>query len=209
MLADYTRVLAQRNTWIKAVKSGEQRLDELLFDTLDERLAQSGAAVRRYRKDYVSSLSPIVTRMYSGLSSGREQMTLMCEERDGEDELLSALKASRSADLKAGFTTVGPHRDDLNVKLGNTSARSFGSQGQQRSAVLALKLAEATLLADGYGEKPVILLDDVMSELDSSRQEYILNHIEGFQVFITCCDATAVTKLAQGRVFHVQNGNVT
>ncbi len=209
VLAEYTRTLAQRNKLIKAMRSGEQREDDLLLDAFDERLSMSGAAVRRYRKEYCKALSPFATQIYDGLSNGREQLTLRYDVSDDAKELCDRLKAARQTDMKTGSTTVGPHRDDIDVFIGDKSARLFASQGQQRSAVLSLKLAEASLLADGYGEKPVILLDDVMSELDSSRQEYILNHIDGFQVFITCCDPSAITNLKDGRVFHIENGCVT
>lgn len=208
-LAEYTRVLTQRNKLIKAVKSGETPFDPILMDAFDERLAQSGQQVRRFRKEYIEALSPYVTDIYAGLSRGREALKISYDAgKDSGGELLSQLQQTRSTDLRAGFTTVGPHRDDIEVTIGGLSARLFGSQGQQRSAVLSLKLAEASLLSDGYGEKPVILLDDVMSELDHSRQEYILNHIEQFQVFITCCEATAITRLKGGCVFHIENGIV-
>lgn len=208
-LLQYTRILSQRNALIKAVKKGEAVMDPILMDAFDERLAQSGEEVRRFRREYVETLTPFVASTYDGLSGGREAMTVRYETVGGEGDLYAALKGSRAADLRAGFTTVGPHRDDLEVFIGGNPARAFASQGQQRSAVLSLKLAEATLLANGYGEKPVILLDDVMSELDRSRQEYILNHIEGFQVFITCCEPTAVRQLTEGLVFHMENGQLT
>lgn len=208
VLTDYTRVLTQRNKLIKAVKSGEQAYDEILMEAFDERLAVSGAGVRKFRADYIEALRLITCEMYDQLSKGRELLTLAYEEQADAEVLLAQLRQARQTDLKAGFTTVGPHRDDITVEIAGTSARLFGSQGQQRSAVLALKLAEATLLSKGYGEKPVILLDDVMSELDRSRQEYILNRIDGFQVFITCCDPSAVSGLVGGCVFHVQNGEI-
>lgn len=208
VLSDYTRVLTQRNKLIKAVKNGEQRFDDVLFDAFDERLAQSGAGVRRFRKEYIDALSPAACELYDQLAKGREALMLAYDEQADQEALLTQLKTARAVDLKAGFTTAGPHRDDITVDIAGTSARLFGSQGQQRSAVLALKLAEAALLAKGYGEKPVILLDDVMSELDRSRQEYILNRIEGFQVFITCCEPSAVSGLIGGRVFRVEHGEV-
>ncbi|MBR5135317.1 MAG: DNA replication/repair protein RecF [Clostridia bacterium] len=209
VLSEYTRLLTQRNTMIKSVKNGEMAFDEVLFDAFDERLAVSGEAVRQYRRDYIEKLTPFATAVYGGLSKGREPFTL-CYEQSGEEgkSIIDALRAHRHIDMRAGFTTVGPHRDDLTVMIGDSSARLFGSQGQQRSAVLALKLAEASLLAQSYDEKPIILLDDVMSELDSSRQDYILNHLEGFQVFITCCDPTAILNMKRGAVFHIENGRV-
>ena len=110
------------------------------------------------------------------------------------------------ADTAAGFTTVGAHREDLDLRLDGVPAKVYGSQGQQRSAVLALKLAEASLLQEITGEAPVAFLDDVMSELDVSRQDYILNHIDGWQVFITCCEPTAALRMNAGKVFQIKNG---
>ncbi|MGN0171364.1 MAG: DNA replication/repair protein RecF [Acutalibacteraceae bacterium] len=212
VLADYSRVLAQRNHLLKAVRNGTQPFDSVLLDAFDARLAHSGAAVRRMRREYIDRLLPHVRAIYGGLSAGREDIDLVYEakETDGTDEVLlnAALSAARQTDLKAGFSTVGPHRDNLEVFISGVSARLFGSQGQQRSAVLSLKLAEASLLQEGYGERPVILLDDVMSELDSSRQDYILNHTQGWQVFITCCEPAALGRLADGCTFHIQNGAV-
>ena len=130
------------------------------------------------------------------------------EEAGYRERLFSLLQNGRKEDLNAGFTTKGPHRDDLLVTVQEKSAREYGSQGQQRSCVLALKLAEAALLAEALGEKPVILLDDVMSELDASRQDYLLNKIQGWQVFITCCDPNSISGLSQGRTFYVENGEI-
>lgn len=208
-LTEYTRVLSQRNKLIKAIKSGEQREDALLLDAFDERLAQSGAGVRRFRTEYLAGLTPAAAEIYEHLANGREQLHVGYSESADAAELLTQLRRARHTDLRAGFTTVGPHRDDVEVTIGGISARLFGSQGQQRSGVLALKLAEAKLLSGGYGEKPVILLDDVMSELDNSRRDFILNHMEGYQVFITCCEPEAITRLVSGKVFHVENGRIT
>ena len=124
-------------------------------------------------------------------------------------ELEERLRQRRQTDIAAGFTTVGPHRDDLHVGIGGLAARVYGSQGQQRSAVLALKMAEASLLKEVTGEQPVALLDDVMSELDVNRQDYVLNHIEGWQVFITCCEPAAVLRLTGGSLFRVEKGIIT
>ena len=118
------------------------------------------------------------------------------------------LEAAQRADRAAGFTTVGPHRDDFSLCINGLSARSFGSQGQQRSAVLALKLGEAAVLSTSLGESPVILLDDVLSELDAMRQDYLLNRMEGRQVFITCCEPTPVLRLRGGQSFHMQGGTL-
>ena len=118
----------------------------------------------------------------------------------------SALRENRATDIRMGFTSAGPHRDDLSIEIDGLSARTYGSQGQQRSIVLALKLAEADILFEKTGERPVVLLDDVMSELDMSRRDYLLNHLDGRQVFITCCDPETVRLMERGRGFLVERG---
>ena len=121
---------------------------------------------------------------------------------------MEQLKLNREKDLKLKTTSVGPHRDDLAIEINGLSARTYGSQGQQRSIVLALKLAEADILFEKTGERPVILLDDVMSELDMSRRDYLLNHLDGRQVFITCCDPETIKLMEKGRGFLIENGVV-
>ena len=125
-----------------------------------------------------------------------------------EKNYLETLQNSRESDIRLGYTFHGPQRDDMEIELGGRDIRAFGSQGQKRSAVLSLKLAEAELLAQLIGEQPVALLDDVMSELDASRQDYLLNRLSGWQVFITCCDPGPLRLLSRGSVYHMHNGIV-
>ena len=120
--------------------------------------------------------------------------------------LKSQLEAHRASDLAQGCTNYGAHRDDLNITVNDMAARSYASQGQKRSCVLALKLAEASLLEQSAGERPVAVLDDVMSELDGMRQDYLLNHMDGWQVFISCCDPHTVKGLDKGRIIEVEGG---
>ncbi len=215
VLADYQRTLLQRNTLLKTIrKSGGS---PSLLDIWDQKLAETGARVVLARQRYVRRLEPQAGEIYRGLSGGREELTLTYQctgipEETAEGQLVSrlydAVFGARTADIAAGFSTVGPHRDDLSVCINGLSARTFGSQGQQRSAVLALKLSEASVLREVTGEQPVALLDDVMSELDESRQDYILNHIHGWQVLITCCEPSAVLRLTGGATFHVKQGYI-
>lgn len=214
-LAEYNRALTQRNALLKESRFRRDSAD--LLEVFDEKLAQLGARVSLARCAYIARLQPVACSIYDGLSGGREQLAIsyrfaadgMTADRETlVSQLREALQNRRKEELAAGCTLIGPHRDDLEVTIGGLPARSFGSQGQQRSAVLALKLAEASVLREVTGEQPVALLDDVMSELDVSRQDYILNHIHGWQVFITCCEPSAVMRLAGGRTFHIQNGAV-
>lgn len=214
VLAGYLRALGQRNALLK---SWRQCPDPDMLEVWDTRLAGFGSQVIAARGQYVAWLTDCAGSIYAGLSGGREQLCIAYEPEKGyagktvaqvEQSLKEQLRAQRQIDIEAGFTTRGPHREDLQVQISGLSARLFGSQGQQRSAVLALKLGEAAVLRKQTGERPIVLLDDVMSELDVSRQEYIINHMEGWQVFITCCDPSSVGRLMDGRKFHVKQGTL-
>lgn len=207
IMADYQKTLAQRNALLKDGRFA----DEALLDIFDERLAIAGVKVMAARTAYVKKLAPVAAEKHAGLSAGKETLTLRYEPTaDGSSPqaLLDSIRAARSADMAAGFTTVGPHRDELAVEIDGNAVRRYGSQGQKRSAVLSMKLAEAALIEDVMGEKPVILLDDVMSELDATRQDFLLHHMAGEQVFITCCDPEAVSRFGN-KHFHVENGCIT
>ena len=115
----------------------------------------------------------------------------------------------RRAELDAGSCLVGAHKDDLAISINGADARSFASQGQARTAALSVKLAERDIFLDDTGEMPVLLLDDVLSELDAGRQEFVLNRIGGGQTLVTCCDAENVSRLLQGKVLRVEKGRVT
>ena len=157
---------------------------------------------------------------YAGISSDREQLGLSYQStafdslldhaytQDKVDCYFSRLEESLDQDIRQGFTGIGVHRDDLELLINGLAVKTYGSQGQQRSTILALKLAEARLLKSITGNHPVILLDDVMSELDISRQDYLLNHIRENQVFITCCDSSNTLRLQSGRVFHIDGGKL-
>lgn len=216
LLNRYQRTLQQRNALLKDIPRHRELLDTL--EIWDDRLAGFGGAIMEERLRYVELLRPAAEAIYGGISREREalgleyQMTAAPKVREPgscREALSRALSQKRRDDLGAGFTTAGPHRDDLLLTVNGAAARSFGSQGQQRSVVLSLKLAEAAVLEKALGEPPVVLLDDVMSELDVSRQEYLLNQMEGRQIFITCCDPSSVRLLEKGKVFTVQAGAVT
>ena len=216
-LTEYQKALTQRNAFLKQCKEvGFTPEAGEMLDLWDHTLAAAGARLTLARRHYVRRLEPLAATIYDGLSAGREQLTLVWDTPITAESLpemaaqwLDAFRQARRSDLAVGFATAGPHREDLRVLIQDKEARSYGSQGQQRSAVLALKLAEATLLQDVTGEKPVAFLDDVMSELDTSRQDYILNHIDGWQVFITCCEPSAALKNTAAKVFSVKQGVIS
>ena len=215
IINQYNRILLQRNALLKDIVRHRELLDTI--DIWDERLANFGSQIICERQRYVEKLSPRVREIYSGISTQKETMDLACRctveaggagQPDVRAALRQSLREHLEEDIRMGSTGCGPHRDDLDLLINGISARAFASQGQQRSAVLALKLAEAEILGELCGEEPVILLDDVLSELDQSRQEYLLNHLVGRQVFITCCSPENTRLLKQGMVFSVEEGRV-
>lgn len=189
LFSRYRHTLNQRNALLKDIARHAELLDTLPI--WDERLCRYGEAIVRERRSYLERFSPLAAAHYEGISRGRERLELSYEPSFTGD-LAQALRHARREDLRNGHTSVGPHRDDVSIQLSGMAARSFASQGQQRSAVLAMKLAEAGVLAQSCGEEPVVFLDDVLSELDAARQEYLLRQLHGRQVFLTGCELPGV-----------------
>ena len=204
LLERYERTLFQRNALLKDIPRHSELLDSL--DIWDEKLSAYGEKVVSLREAYLEKLRGPAEAFYAGICENREKIGLNYQK--SAQNLREALTEARAADVVSGHTSVGPHRDDMEITVDSAPARAFASQGQKRSAVLALKLAEAELLFRDSGEEPVILLDDVMSELDSGRQDYLFNHLDRFQVFITCCEPGAVMKNRTGRLFEMDGGAV-
>ena len=205
-LKNYMRAVTQRNSIIK-----DYRYDSTLsvmLDIFEEEIAETGTKITEIRKKYIDRLGEFLPNVYSGLSSGKEILETEYISAVSTENLRQALADSRKNDMYNGATSVGPHRDDIEFKINGISARNFGSQGQKRSVALALKLSEAEVIKKISGEYPVFLLDDVMSELDPERQNYILNHIKGIQSFITCCDPSNVERLKNGKIFEIRNGRI-
>ena len=216
IMSRYLRTLNQRNALIK--KINEKQYDLNILDTWDDALAALGASIIRYRLEYIEDLGKKSSEIYSGISSSKESFAVRYSfgkttEIDGgtdiKEILLNELHSTRESDLKKLYTSAGPHSDDLIVTLNGRDARIYGSQGQQRSCALSLKLGEASVMGGLTGEEPVVLLDDVMSELDEGRQKFILNYLDSWQVFITCCDPSTLMRSENGKVFEVTGGTVS
>ncbi len=209
-LKTYTRLLNQRNSLLK--DSGYVSAALEMLDIYDGQFAQAAAQLTAARRDFVADLLPVAQASYAQISNGREALdfgyesTLFGDEDADIEIALMVLREARGADQRSGFSTIGPHRDDLQITLNGESARLFGSQGQQRSAVLSLKLAEADLMHKRLGEQPVLLLDDVLSELDPNRQDFLIEKVLGTQAIITCCEPELVIKRADAKVFRMENG---
>ncbi len=215
----YDLLLSQRNALLKEISAG--RTDEENLGIWDEQLAETGAYISVLRNTYTKKLNVFAGKMYFDLSKEREKLSLhynstVFNELDsrldykGEmaEEYLKKIKSNVKDDIRQGFTQLGVHRDDVITKINGLNSRDFGSQGQQRSIALVMKLSQAQILLEETGEAPVILLDDVLSELDLSRQDFVLNEIDNMQIFVTCCDPAAVLKHKMGNVFFMKKGKV-
>ena len=205
------RALNQRNALLKEIARDGSLLKTL--DMWDEQLAACGGEIVRCRREAVLSLGKSAREAHTSLTGGRETLDVRYVSQAAEAEnpgetLLRLLHAARSEDLRRMTTTVGVHRDDLHITIDGKEARTYGSQGQQRSAVLSLKLAELELAERVRGEAPILMLDDVMSELDPGRRCQLIERIDRVQTFVTCTDLSDLAGARQGRVYRVENGHL-
>lgn len=202
ILRKYTRAVIQRNSIIKDYKYDSTL--SVMLDSFEEEIAALGEKIIELREKYIEKLNTFLPNIYKGLSGGKENLSTVYIKTS--ENLKEDLKNKRNEDMFSGVTSVGPHRDDIEFKINEIFARTYASQGQKRSVALSLKLAEAEVIRKNVGECPVFLLDDVMSELDPERQNFILNHIKDMQVFLTCCDPDNVKNLKAGKIFTVKDG---
>ena len=224
-LAIMSRILLQRNTLIADMqKSGNTAMMEPLLETWDRSLARAAYSICHARARFLKRLAPPAAEIYESICKRADQPFSLTYQpsipapegadwaeispAEGEAHIRAALAAARSEDYKNYCTTIGPHRDNMEVGIAGISARSFGSQGQQRSCALALKLAQCRVMEETLGEAPIILLDDVLSELDRTRRDYFLHGEHPGQVFITCCDRGAARTLGDGAAFRMKEGQL-
>ena len=235
-LNDYTKVLAQRNNYLKSIKFAGKQADLDYIDVLNTQLSKAGAVITKQRGLYCEKLSHISGELYRLLTGGSEclyakYMSRAASDFDDEGEICEALynmyKNDTKHDIELGKTSHGPHHDELMIyvakkgegesfaedaknipeeNLSEYAARSFGSQGQQRSAVLSIKLSEGEIIKEKCGEYPVFLLDDLFSELDDKRREKLSGMFLDKQCIITCCDRAALPKGTDMFVINVNDG---
>lgn len=216
-LAEYNRLYEHKTRILRDWEENPSLLQTL--DDFNLRMAQTGALVIHYRAHFVRRLQEQAPPIHADFSGGREQLGLRYETvstisdplaspRELLERLLEHQQSHRKAELESRQCLSGPHKDDLTVELNGQSARTYGSQGQTRTAALSLKLAQREIFQGDTGEWPVLLLDDVLSELDPKRQSFVLNRIQGGQVFITCCEEDKLDGLEQGATFHIREGAI-
>ena len=205
----YNHVLEQRNNFLKKIKSYDEAQQGAIFDTFDMTLSALGYEIYRMRVEFCELMQKFAGDYYDKISMGREKLTFVYRDMGKtRDEIMEKLVSNRSRDIALGYTGTGVHREDIDILLNDMPAKEYASQGQQRSIVIAMKLAEGDIMEQCTGTAPVILLDDVLSELDFSRQDYLLNNIKGRQVLITSCDEGRIQQ-SGSRKFYVDSGCVS
>ncbi len=215
----YKRALEQRNALLRnaqeRAKSGFS-VDAWAFEAWEEQLAEHGAAMRQFRRDYLGRLQEPATSTHAFMSGVSERLEVRYEPKDEAADALALrllLEETRDRDLHRGSTSVGPHRDDVAIEIQGKEARLFGSQGQQRTAVIAIKMATLTLAREILGAPPVLLLDDILSDLDPVRRACLCELVldQASQAVLTCTEAEAAgaTILSRARVYRVSAGSVS
>lgn len=211
LMQDYYKAIMERNRILKDITFHSELLDIIFI--YEDQIARYGSKIISLRQKYIAHLEEKATQIYYGMSGEKEALNVKYLTKVSGQNLYQDFKAklqtSRKEDMLKGSTSVGPHRDDILVSINGASAREFGSQGQQRSCVICLKLAESQIQYEVFGEKPIILLDDVMSELDIKRQEYLFNFIQGYQIFITACEKNDAKIMSSAKLFSVESGRIS
>ena len=211
-LVQYNKVLGERNTLLKKWNSNIEDIIEIY----DEQLSDYGAYIVKARKKYIKDLNFSGKVIHSEITNGKEEIefkyinSVKNEENDVKEELKLNLLKNRKKDIEKRITSIGPHKDDFSILINGVDCRSYGSQGQQRTSVLTIKFASLEIIKTVTGEYPILLLDDVLSELDSKRQNYILNSIKNVQTVITCTGIEDIKEYldTNSKIYHVQNGKV-
>ena len=202
----YMKTLEEKNNYLK--KINYEKFDENLMDIYDENLSIYGEKINNYRNEFIEKLKNKIKKIHENITEGKEEIEIKyisdCFEKE---KFLKELKKSRAEDIKRGYTKKGIHRDDIIFYINNKQVDVYGSQGQQRTAILSLKLAELEVIFDEIGEYPVLLLDDFMSELDDKRKIAFLESIKNTQIIITCTNNIKIQNL-EIKSFEVKRGKI-
>ena len=207
-LAGYNHIVNQRNRLLKDLYMNPSLKETL--DIWDMQMLQYGTKIIKKRKDFVRDLNQVIQDIHHNLTGGIEHLEVVYEPSTEAEDFENVLKKNRERDIRMKMTSAGPHRDDLSFVVNGIDIRKYGSQGQQRTAALSLKLSEIYLVKEKIKDTPVLLLDDVLSELDSNRQTYLLDSIHDIQTLITCTglDDFVSHQFHLNKVFKVVKGEV-
>ncbi len=210
LLNDYKNVIEQRNNYLKQIQN-EGKPSEIL-DIWDEQLSTLCSKIYEYRNSYVEKLKSKIEDIHSMITGNSKEPEIIklkyISTGDTKEKYLNNIIKSRDIDIVRGYTNVGIHRDDIIIYINHKPASRFGSQGQQRTAILSLKMAELQVVSDEIGDSPVLLLDDFMSELDEKRRKVLLEKIKENQVIITCTDKIELKEDKNKKFFFVENRKI-
>ena len=209
-MVKYNKLLAQRNKLLKDYANSPSLKD--MSTLVTNQMSEVQEYIIKKRKAFIEGIEPSVKTIHTGITDGKEDISILyeTEEIDFDDikgSLIKVYEKSYEKDVRLGYTTSGAHRDDIKISISGIDVRKYGSQGQQRTAVLSLKLAEVRRFFDVTGEYPILLLDDVLSELDLGRQKALLEVIDGVQTFVTCTEFDENIK-GKKSVYQVNNGTI-
>jgi DNA replication and repair protein RecF len=215
-IIEYHHILNQRNELLKRIQFNPELSDTL--EVWDEQLAEKGARVIIKRREFTAAIQPICAEIHAKITSQKENLKVKYVTSVGtgenygtiKSELIQALSKNRESDIRRGFTAYGPHRDDLDISINGINIKSFGSQGQQRTAALSLKLSEIEIVRSEVGEYPILLLDDVMSELDINRQQDLIYALSKVQTIITTTDVAALSDdyIKNSKTIPIKDGSI-
>lgn len=208
-LISYSKVINQKNKLLKEYERTKGADD--FIDIYNEQLIRFGTEIINLRHDFIAKLNEITSEIHEDITDGTEQLKLIYDANTNAEEFAKELNRHRANELRMGMSLVGPHRDDIKFIVNGTDLKNYGSQGQHRTAVLSLKLAEIEIVKQITGERPLLLLDDVLSELDRKRQTRMLNTIRDGQTLITCTglDDFVDNRFNIDKVFLVKSGSVS
>ncbi|HHT97734.1 MAG TPA: DNA replication/repair protein RecF [Clostridiales bacterium] len=208
-IANYNKIVIQRNSLLKQIQFKKE-----LYDTLsiwDEKLIEHGINIIKLRNEFIKQLNNLIINIHKKLTSGKEKLVIQYEPNVEKEQFEKKLKLNIQRDIITGTTNIGPHRDDMCFMINDIDVKKYGSQGQQRTAALSLKLAEIELVKTIIKDNPILLLDDVLSELDRTRQNDLLDSIGDIQTIITSTglEEYIVNRFKYNKIFHVVEGRVT
>lgn len=208
-LQQYQKILKQRNNLLKKLKK-INKIDETI-SIWDNQLVHYGTKIIYRREEFISNLNEIINKIHSDISGNKENLQIEYEKNISDIDFKQKLENNLEKDIRFGTTSVGPHRDDMMFLVNGIDIRKYGSQGQQRTAALSLKLSEIRLVEDKIEDTPILLLDDVLSELDDDRQKYLINSLENIQTIVTCTGVEDYIKnsIDIGKLYKVSEGKVT
>lgn len=207
-LLNYNKVLKNRNLLLQEIR--HKKSDEEMLGVWDAQLIDYGKIIMGLRSKFTDRMNEIIKPIHYDISGKKDELELKYIKNVQESDFERKLSDSRSRDIKTGYTSIGPHRDDLLFEINYRDARMFASQGQQKSIIVSVKLSEIDFIYETKKDMPILLLDDVLSELDSKRQTYLLNNIKNIQTIITCTGIDEFVKMRYhiNKLFYVENGTI-